>query len=629
MTRQNAPSLPQVVCASLLAGALTGCASTPAPTPTPTPPQQVATRPPEAPIDLSQVPAPASLLATVRIASPRGLARRVGERVGVAEVANMLEEGLPGALGDDEAMARAVDLDAPVDVIVYANERGRARAVISFGAVSMPRAEDALSQGHRLTPLANGARHVERTGRGPSECPDQEDGTAAECIVPSQTHCVLAPAAGGERAARFVCADRYNDIEPALAFATRTLPRTPVAAADGEVVCELAVEALRRELTDDAQDLAGRLEAEIVPQRTATNAPFLDQLRTYVREQLAPTVQHGLDDLQSARLTMRLGDEGLAFHGELGLRSTHAPLAQRLVATTRGTRPSIELFQRLPPGASSYVAGAGSFQTLRPEWDLLGAVVPNVLTEGMTLPPADLTAVRTAAAGLFRSVTYDRFQAAGSTGVGANGGSWTVAVYQLDTASAPLVAQLRNVVATLRRPAVARAINTAWHVNPATLQTPAPTGLPAGSYVVRFPVPANLPAAARASLGLGTGTAIEVVAVPEGNTFWMAYGVDARARLAEARAAHPAPFELRGVADEGVLYAGAVLPLGLASFLSRVDPQIGRTIERAIQRSPAGNAPMTFFARARPEGDGAAFTGDFTIPNGVLGLVGATLRQTP
>jgi hypothetical protein len=38
---------------------------------------------------------------------------------------------------------------------------------------------------------------------------------------------------------------------------------------------------------------------------------------------------------------------------------------------------------------------------------------------------------------------------------------------------------------------------------------------------------------------------------------------------------------------------------------------------------------MTFFARARPEGDGAAFTGDFTIPNGVLGLVGATLRQTP
>lgn len=629
MTPQNAPSLPQVVCASLLAGALARCSATPTPPPEPAPHNQVAAPPPEAPVDLSQVPAPASLLATVRIASPRGLARRVGERVGVAEVASMLEEGLPGALGDDEAMARAVDLDAPVDIVVYANERGRARAVISFGAVSMPRAEDALSQGHRLTPLANGARRVERTGRGAAECPDQEDGTANECIVPSQTHCVLAPAAGADRAARFVCADRYNDIEPALAYATRTLPRTPVAAADGDVVCEVAVEALRRELADDAQELSGTLERELVPSPTSRNASFAEQVRAYVRDQLAPTVAHGLDDLQSARLTVRLGDEGLAFHGEVALRSTTAPLAQRVVAATRGSRPSLELFNRLPPGAASYVAAAGSFQALRPEWDLAGAFAPSLFTEGMTLPPADVTAIRNAVSALFRSVQYDRFQAAGSTGVGANGGSWTVAVYQLDAPGAPLVAQLRTAVAALRRPAVARAVNTAWHLNPATLQTPPTTGLPAGSYVVRFPVPANLPANARTPLGLGTANALELVAVPEGNTFWMAYGVDARARLAEARAAHPAPFELRGVADEGVLYAGALLPTGLASLLSRVDPQIGRTIEGAIRRSPAGNAPMTFFARARAEGAGANFTGDFTIPNGVLGLVGATLRQTP
>ncbi|MFO0603378.1 MAG: hypothetical protein U0324_09405 [Polyangiales bacterium] len=617
--------LPRLACASLLT--LAGCGST---TPTPPPQQptqsQVAAPRPE-PVDLSQVPAPASLLVTVRVASPRGLARRLGERVGVAEVATMLEEALPGALGDDEAMARAVDLDAPLDVVVYANERGRPRAVLAFGAVSLPRAEDALSQGHRLTPVGNGARRVERTGRGPNECPDLAEGSTEECVVASQTHCVLAPAAGAERAARFVCADRYNDIEPALAYLTRTLPRA--AAPDGDVTVDLSADGLRRELDDDAREAAEHLERDLVPQANATNAPFLDRLRTYVREQLAPTLTRGLDDLQGARLTARVADEGLAFHGELALRSTNAPLAQRLVAATRDAHPSAELLGRLTPTMTSYGAGAGSFLALRPEWELLGAVAPTLLLEGTTLPAADQTAVRSAVDAFFRATPHDRFQVAVGAGPAAGGGSWTVGVYQLDAPAAVYVTQLRTVVATLRRPAVARAINASLHVNPATLLTPPPAGLPAGSYIVRIPVPASVPANARASLGLGTATALEIAAVPEGNTLWVAYGVDARARLIEARRPHPAAFELRGLAEPGVLYGGAILPTGLANLASRYDPQVGRNLERAIQRTPGANAPLTFFARARQEGAGATFTGDFTVPTGVLGLVGASLRQSP
>jgi hypothetical protein len=414
-----------------------------------------------------------------------------------------------------------------------------------------------------------------------------------------------------------------------VAYLTRTLPRAPLGPTDGDLVVDVSADALRRELADDAQEAAGSLERELLPRPSPNNAAFVDQLRAYLRDQLAPTLTHGLDDLGTARFTARLGDEGLVFHGELGLRATQAPIARRFVAATRDARPSPELVARLPPGVVSYGAGAGSFQALRPEWELLGAIAPSLALEGTTLPPADATAVRNAVAAMFRASPHDRFQAAVGTGTAANGGSWSVAVYQLDAPASHYVTQLRTAVTALRRPAVARAVNTAWHLNPATIQTPPPAGLPAGSYAVRFPVPATVPQNARASLGLGTATALEVVVVPEGNTLWMAYGVDARARLAEARAAHPPPAALRGLADDGVLYGGAILPMGLVSLLTRVEPQMARTVERAIQRTPSANAPITVFARARAEGDGASFSGDFTIPNGVLGLVGATLRQTP
>ena len=54
-----------------------------------------------------------------------------------------------------------------------------------------------------------------------------------------------------------------------------------------------------------------------------------------------------------------------------------------------------------------------------------------------------------------------------------------------------------------------------------------------------------------------------------------------------------------------------------------------RSLERAIQRTGGANAPLTLLLRMRSEGAGVVASGDFTLPSGVLGLVGATLRQSP
>jgi hypothetical protein len=86
---------------------------------------------------------------------------------------------------------------------------------------------------------------------------------------------------------------------------------------------------------------------------------------------------------------------------------------------------------------------------------------------------------------------------------------------------------------------------------------------------------------------------------------------------------------VRGLTEPGVIFGGAALPVGLAHLVGRYEPQLGRTLERAIVRTPGANAPLTLLLRLRAEGAGAVASGDFTLPAGVLGLVGATLRQTP
>jgi hypothetical protein len=551
------------------------------------------------------------LLFTVRIASPRNLARQLGERTGLRELAQSLEEQLPSALGDDAELARAVDLDAPVDVVAYLGERDRLRAVIALGSVPMARAEDALAQGHRLTPTVNGARRITRT--------NAEEGNAA-------TQCVLAPMFGEEHAARIVCADREEYITDVLGYLTRTLPRTPLSTREGDVVLDLASEQLRAHFADDVQRIANELPESMTPAPDPNNPALQDQVRTWAREQLARTLTQGLQDLGAVRVALRFTDSAVMLHAEAGFRALGAPLVQRVFASTRDARPSAELLNRLPAGGGTYGVSAGLFEPFRPELDLLASVATRMLLPNARLAPVDLTAVRTAFTNVAR-LGFNRWTSAAATGTTTTGADWHVGVYQLDAPAAAVVANVRATLTALRRPAVARAINAEWHVNPTTVRTPPTTGLPPGSLFVQVPLPASLPRQTRDLFG--AGNTYEVLLVPDGNTLWAVSGADARTRYREARAAHAPAVEIAGIGDEGVLGAAVVFPLGIGRLLSRIDPQMGRTLERALQSARGGNSPLSIFVRTRAEGEGATLSGDLSVPNGVLGAIGGSFRQSP
>lgn len=599
-------------CIAIVA-ALPQCASTPTPTPVAAPvvtPVVVAVEPP---VDLSAVPAPATLLLTLRTPSPRGLARHLGERLGLGELVAGLEEQIPSMLGDDAGLAHALDLDAPADLVVYLSPRDRARVVLSLGALSMPRAEDALAQGHRLTPVSNGARRIERT--------EETEGSAAPA-------CVLAPVGGGDaHAARIVCAERYDYIADALPYLTRTLPRSPLAADAGELAVDLAAEQIRTHFAEDARRAANSLPEELTPAADPSNPELQNQIRTYLRDQVASSLTRGLSDFDRARLSLRFVDGTTRLRGDLGFRGLNAPLVERLFAAVHDAHPSVEVLNRLAPGAGSYVASAGSIAPLRPELELVGPVVARLLVPNLALPPADATALRTALTGFFQVPGYNRFQSAVSTGHAQDNTQWTVATYALDAPATPTVASFRTLVTALKRPAVARAIRTEWHIDPATLRTPPTTGLPAGSLLVVMPVPAT--ADRRVREALQVNTQFEVLLVPDGNNLWMAYGANVLARYREARAPHAAPMAIPGLTADGVVLGGATLPMALARLVSRIDPQMGRAVERGFQTAPNGNAPITGFVTARANGVGADIAGDLVIPDTVLGAIGAMFRQSP
>jgi hypothetical protein len=607
-TTNTRSTLVLVACASVL----TQCSSTPTP-----PPQTNATVTTshntrvEPTVDLSAVSAPDTMVMTARSPSPRGMVRHIAERIGMNELVQTFEEQIPSMLQDDEALAHILDLDAPVDVVMDINRDNRTGLVFSIGTLPMPRAEDGLAQGHRLTPMTNGARRIERS---------DNEGSAT-------LTCALAPAAGGdERTARVVCAEREELLATYIPYLTRTLPRTPMAAASGDLLIEVASDRLRARYSEEARHLADTLPNEL----TVTpdpNVPTLQGLvQTYVREQLAPTLTHGLEDLGGARFMVRFANGNATLAGDASFRSTEAPMIRRMLATVHDQHLTPEQLNRLPPNGMLYSAWSLSLASLNPERELLGPALAHLfVTPELRLPPADATALRSTFLSMFNITGLDRVSTACTGNARPDGAGWNLCVANTDVAATSFIPQVRNLVAALRRPAIVRYFQREIHINTATLRTPPTTGLPVGSYFVQVPIPATVEASVRATWQLGN--MFEVLMVPEGNTLWVGYGVDAIAHYREARAAHPPPAEIPNLTAEGVVAAASFSPAGLSRMISRLDADLGRNIERGLQRANAGNAMFSTYYRVRSDGNGAVLSGEFNIPDAVLQAVGAMLRQ--
>lgn len=593
------------LCASLLAAR---CASAPrvestptvaaAPTPPPPPPEPVA--------DLSPVPAPAGLLATVRIPAPRAMVRRLSQHFGIGEqLVGLLDDSLPEVFNRDQDLARAVNLDEPIDIAVMRGARGEPEVTVAFGAGPYGEVVGRLSEAHTLTVegvAAQGVRRVER-----------RQGRSMPCAV--------ARSGGGAGTARLVCAERWEQVLPALEYLTRTLPASPVSREQGEVVVQASSETLRAALRDDVRRATDRLAADSVPRPDPNHAEFESSARAWLQEAVGMLPQL-LDDLGAAGVTVTLPDEGLRVAAEVDLARVTSPVARRWLDTLAHPNARTELLARLPPGAMLYTSGSATLEPLRATLNFAAMAASRSLVPVTRMLPSESTALRTAVSALF---AQERAGGAAAVGVDEQGRYWNVSLLELSTPGMQFVANARALVTACRRPLVARAIRADHQIDPLRWLLPVVPGLPRGAMLVRIPPGQFLwSGLVRDIAGDMSRQQMEVLLVPDGPRVWYVVAPDAVARYRAAAAAHEAPVTVNSPAGEDIAVA-AVLPIAASLFFPG-DVQFRRNLAGLLQRSPDhGATPLAVRLGLGPQGDGVRVRARVDVPRSVLGIVGQVM----
>lgn len=572
--------------------------------------------------DMTEVPPPGALFATVRLSPLQGMAERLGQRLGLGDrLVTALREAHPGVFDDDEALAAVADLNAPLDVALYKANPGGERTVVSYGALALDRAEARLSDGHRLVSVGGGSRRVERTG------PESER-------APANT-CELSPAAGNPPA-RLVCAEDREHIAAVRPFLTRTLPRHPLAPGE-DVVFEALMDNVHALYHQDAQDLARELLREQDDILEGSN-PRLAGARTWLQE-LVESVSVGLDDLDRARVVASLGERDLTVTTDVSLASARAPLLRQLVDASRGQHPPVDLLARLPPGGLLYDAWALSLDPLRPTLHMLADLATGLVLGDANIPGGEGTGLHTAVSGL---LAQDTVSAATATGWDDQGHHWTVSQVRVTTPPPQLIANVRTLLSALQRPAVVRAARSRLQVDLARVRVVPGTAaapVPAGGLLVHIPdnivvdgstPPARPPARtgarppARARTPTPPPAVTEVLLVPDGATLWVSWGHNARGHLRDAQTAHPAPVVIPAV--DGMYGAMALLPAAVPALLQREDPTFARSVREAVQGAPDhGTTPAVLYLTQTTAGGTTHLGSQLRVPGTMLTALGTLL----
>jgi hypothetical protein len=274
-------------------------------------------------------------------------------------------------------------------------------------------------------------------------------------------------------------------------------------------------------------------------------------------------------------------------------------------------------------------------EPLRATLNLGANAAARMLTPRSRLPEADATALRTALGAL---VAQERVAVASATGRDPQDRYTATALLRVSTPSPQFVANVRTLVSTLRRPGVARAMRADLHIDPMGWTLPSSTGLPAGSLLLRGPMPTlrELTAGARPTTPAARPTPTpaaarpvlsELLLVPEGDHVWVVLGANARTQFAAASGAHAAPPAIADVGAVGTSSVVAMLP-GLLTEAFRGDTSLLRMIRETLAHGgDAANAPSIGRLRMS-ESDGLTrVSADFTVPRAVLGLVGQSVQR--
>lgn len=613
-----------------LALALPRCSTAPRPAPTPAPAPVVSevARPAAPTINLDDHPLPEGALLGLRIGPPRALAARLGAHLGLGDLlGELLTDALPGMLQDDDAVARAVDLDAPVDAL-FIPRRLRLGMTLAMGTGELSRVRAVLSDGHTLDTYGAAELGAWRVARSRDDLPRSTLFLAAA----SQ------PAGGG----RWVLAERAPRDDAAFAgvvgYLTRTAARRPYAQEEGALQAEVHLGTVRATMLDDLRREAGQGFAQVLRAVAPAPASAEDQGLGWLRAWF-DAVPSTAAELTALRAALHLPDTGARVEAVAEMGAPSAGPVQQLLEAVQSSAPPLPLLQRLPPGGVAYGATALSLVPFRTTLNVLPDVALRALLPRTRLNATDATALRTALAAL---TAQENLAVAATAGRDPQGRAWQVAHLQLTTPAAQFVANVRAVVTQLRRLPIARAVRADQQFDPATVQVLPVTGLPAGSLLVRVPdapawlrgeLLASRPAAsapATAVRGAAAGPPVEILLAPDGPRVWWVVAADARARLRASMGDHPAPVATEGLLGDvpaDVRAVVAVMP-SLGPELVRGDARMARLLTDALGRAGAdAQTPSVLRVLVQQTADVRRLRASLEVPQRVLSLVARSFQQ--
>lgn len=616
--------------ALVLAASLPQCASAPSVVPVVAAPVQAAAQV-EVAVDASPVALPPDAMLSLRVGTVRGAAHRLGEMLGLRD---FIDEGInsvmPDLVGDDEGVARAVDLDGPLDLLVAFHDND-VEGIASFAIRSLATAREQLADGRTIEPFGNPSLRLQRVRR--------EGGRNTDDII-------LAPVPGGGGGRLLMVRHRNGNedfVNRYAAYITRTLAAQPLTSDDGALVVELHPLVLEQGMGADIDRSLGRLVERVSPGADPNNAQFADAARAWVRDALV-AARSSVSEARGARISLGLGDQGVTVRFDVAVQSPSAQLAQQALTALRDSAAPMDLYERLPPGGWAYGAWSLHAEPLRATLNLGANAAARMLTPRSRLLEADATAVRTALGAL---VAQDRVAVASTASRDPQDRYTSTALLRLSTPSPQFVANVRTLVTTLRRPGVARAMRADLHIDPMGWTLPPTAGLPAGSLLLRGALPtlsalttavrgpaATTPPGRTAPPARPTPAAAaarpvlsELLLVPEGDHVWVVLGANARTQFQAASGAHAAPPAIADATAAGTSSVVAILP-GALTEVFRSDASLARMIRETLAHAgAAASAPSVGRLRMTEREGVTHVSADLTVPRAALGLVGQSVQR--
>lgn len=316
--------------------------------------------------DLSQVPVPEGLVATIRFSHPVSSIDRANAFLDGLFTSGTKRDPLDvddlAKLVTDAPIGGALDLDAPVDVAVFGpgkNVDGIGAVVASAALRPGNAAMSTIASSFEIVPGPDGMLFL-RARRDQPPPADDADGTPDP--APEPFRCVVAPAFG-PAARRLVCAFGSSAIESLAPFMTRTLTRAPASKSD--MHAELHLSSELDKLEDMADDAAPK-----------------DDVDPETERRLRELYAHFREDLDSLAFDVGFQQTSFDLGVSLRFRAKGSQLTRLVLSGNDAAGPPPDAFFRLPIDSSFAFFSRGSDpKDLAPMRDIVFGSIEHALVE--------------------------------------------------------------------------------------------------------------------------------------------------------------------------------------------------------------------------------------------------------